>query len=373
MKYESLSIAGMGITPFGSYPDSSLLDLAATSVKSALEMASLGLRDIQTVFAGNAMGAVGSIAGVADGLGISGIPVTRVEQACASGSTAFRLACEAVASGSAEVALALGLDKMPAGVLQLDPAPTYESRLGLNVFPLLYALKSRQYMDFSGASPEDLAAVAEKARRLGAMAPHASTETPESLADVLASPMIAEPMTRLQCCRSVDGAAAIIVTSRPVPGAVRVVGGVPGLCIEDPKAPMEHGWDSREHVVETMARRLYEECAIGPGEIDVLQLNDAFSVAEPLYLEALGFAPQGEGIELQRAGRTDLGGDLPTNTDGGLLGRGHCLGATGLAMVYEIALQLAGRAGPRQVAKPARTGLVQSHGYGGENIFLLAR
>jgi acetyl-CoA acetyltransferase len=371
MIYEHVSVAGIGITPFGTQAGRSLLDMAAVSVKEALDMAGIDLREVDAVFAGNAMGAVGAVASVAEGLGFSGIPVTRIEQACASGSTAFRLACESVTSGAATVVLALGVEKMPSGVLQLDPEPTYESRLGLDMFPLLYALKARQYMDFTGATPADLAAVAEKARRLGAMAPHAATTAPASVAEILASPMIAEPVTRLQCCRNVDGAAAVIVTARPRPRSVRVVAGVAGLCVDDPKAPMAHGWDSRERIVEQMARKLYDDSGIGPEEIDVLQLNDAFSVAEPLYLEALGFARPGEGLALSQDGRTDLGGDLPTNTDGGLIGRGHCLGATGLSMVYETCLQLLGRGGTRQVAKTVHTGLVQSHGYGGENLFLL--
>jgi acetyl-CoA acetyltransferase len=371
MKYKNVSVAGIGITPFGSHQDSSLLDLAATSVRDALDMASLSLKDVEVVFAGNATGPVGSITAVAEGLGISGIPVTRIEQACASGSTALRLACEAVNSGAVNTALAFGVEKMAGGVLQLDPQPTYESRLGLDMFPLLYALKSHQYLDFAGADAKDLASVAVKARRLGAMAKHAATAAPASIDEILASPMIADPVTRLQCCRNTDGAAALVVTSRPTPGAVRIVGGLAGISIDDPNKPMEKGWDARERIVETMARKLYEECAIGPDNIDLVQVNDAFTVAEPLYLEALGFARPGEGLALQTQGQTDITGRIPTNTDGGLIGRGHCLGATGLAMAYEICLQLLGRAGDRQVAKRAKTGLLQSHGYGGENLFVL--
>lgn len=370
MRYERVSVAGIGITPFGEHPDKSLLDLTAPAVRSALGMASLSLREIDVVFAGNATGQVGAVAAVADGLGICGVPVTRIEEACASGSTALRLACEAVHSGAARAALAFGVERMTSGVLQLDRQPTYASRLGLDMFPLLYALKSQQYLDFAAASTKDLAAVAEKARRLGTMAPHAATWAPASVDDILASPMIADPVTRLQCCRNVDGAAAMIVTSKPTANALRIAGGLGGRSIDDPHRPMRNGWDAREWIVKEMARKLYEQCAIGPGDIDLLQVNDAFTVAEPLYLEALGFAEPGGGLALQLKGRTDLTGDIPTNTDGGLIGRGHSLGCTGLAMAYEICLQLLGHAGDRQIAKRGKTGLLQSHGYGGENLFV---
>ena len=370
MKYSKVSVAGMGITPFGQFPERSLLDLTAPAVRDALDTASLSLRDIDVVFAGNATGPVGAVTAVAEGLGISGIPVTRVEQACASGSTALRLACEAVESGAARNALAFGVEKMGGGVLQLDPQPTYESRLGLDMFPLLYALKSQQYLDFTESTVRDLAAVAEKARRLGAQATHAATAAPASVEEILASPMIADPVTRLQCCRNVDGAAAIIVTSKTSPGALRIAGGLGGISIDDPNRPMTNGWDAREWIVEDMARKLYEQCGVGPSDIDLLQVNDAFTVAEPLYLEALGFVEPGGGLALQVDGRTDITGDIPTNTDGGLIGRGHSLGCTGLAMAYEICLQLKGAAGDRQMAKRGRAGLLQSHGYGGENLFV---
>ena len=365
-------IAGAGIHPFGRHDGKGLDDMAVVAVGDALRAARLDIPDMEEAFVGNALGASGVAARMAEALGISAIPVTRIEQACASGSTALRQACEAVASGRRETVLVLGAEKMGGGLLQLTEEPGYEARLGLDLFPLLYGLKARQYMDETGATPADLAAVAVKARALGAAAPHAATDRPASLEEVLDSPLIADPVRRLECCRNADGAAAVVVTAKPIGGkAPRIAAWVGGLAVEDPAAPMAGGWDSRERVVRDLSRPLYEAAGIGPGDIDIVQLNDAFSVAEPLYLEALGFAAPGAGIALQRDGRTAPGGDVPTNTDGGLIGRGHCLGATGVAMLYETWLQMGGRAGPRQVAKTPRTALIQSHGYGGENLFVL--
>jgi len=365
-------VSGVGISKFGQNTDLSPLEMAAHAIHGALETASLPLAKIEEMFVGNALGNAGIVAGIAEGLGIAGIPVTRVEQACASGSTAVRLACESVGSGRRTTVLVPGIEKMGSGLLQLDDQPTYEARLGLDVFPLLYALKARQYSERYGATTSDLASIAVKARQLGALAPHAATEKSVTLAEVLASPVIADPVTRLQCCRNASGAAAALVTSAPVAaGMPEVAGWIGGVGIEDTAQPMHGGWDSREQIVKQLGDRLYAASGIGPSDIGVVQVNDAFTVAEPLYLEALGFAPKGEGIKLQRDGDTGLGGRVPTNTDGGLIGRGHALGATGVAMVYEIWTQLLGNAGPRQIARQATAGLVQSHGYGGENLFIL--
>jgi acetyl-CoA acetyltransferase len=136
----------------------------------------------------------------------------------------------------------------------------------------------------------------------------------------------------------------------------------------DPAEVVEQGWDHREHLAEFLADRLYEQAGAGPDDVGVVQLNDAASVAEPLYLESLGFARRGEGLALSLDGRGPA-----INTDGGLLGRGHSLGATGLAMLYELWLQLHGEAGPRQVDPRPAIGLLHSHGLGGDNLFLIER
>jgi acetyl-CoA acetyltransferase len=366
-----VAVAGVGIHPFGRHEGISLMSMAHKALFDALSAAEKPLDSVGAMFIGNALGGTGVVARLAEDLGIRRIPVTRVEQACASGSTAFRLACEAVASGSCETAVALGVEKMGSGLLQFEIEPTYESRLGLDLFPLLYALKTRQCLA-ENVTLEDLASIAVKAHRSGAAAPHAIVTRQLSMEDAASSPAVVDPISRVQCCRNADGAAAAVVTAvRPGDRRVRVVGWVGGIATEDPTTPMSGGWDSRELIVQEMARALYEQSGMGPADMDVLQVNDAFAVAEPLYLEALGFAERGEGVFLHRSGATAANGRLPTNTDGGLLGRGHALGATGLAMVYEIVTQLCGNASDRQVANP-RTGLIQSHGFGGENLFILA-
>ena len=371
MTYE-VAVAGVGIHPFGRYDDKSLADLAAVALEQAFAQAGMEFGDVGTVFLGNALGPTGVAAALAEALGIDGIPVVRIEQACASGSSALRLACEVVSSGACDTAIALGVEKMGKGLLQFDDGKSYQARLSLDLFPLLYSLKSRQYIECGASSTAGIASIAVKARSLGAKTAHAATDREVSVEEVLASPMIADPITRLQCCRNVDGAAAAVVTRAKVgDGLPRVRGWVGGNEIDDPNRPMIHGLDARERIVKILSERLYEAAGVGPDDIDIIQLNDAFAIAEPLYLEALGFASDGDGMALYHDGHTGMSGRHTVNSDGGMIGRGHSLGATGLAMVYEIVTQLRGLAGGRQLPR-RRMGLVQSHGYGAENLFIIS-
>jgi acetyl-CoA acetyltransferase len=362
----AVTVAGVGVHPFGRYPEAGPEGLARRAVDEALARAGVEMDAVQEVFVGNALGPGGVAARVAEAVGAFRVPVTRIEQACASGSTALRLAADLVGAGLRDTVLVVGVETMGSGLIELGGEPTYQARMGLTALPLLYGLKASQYIERWGASERELAEVAAQAHRRALRAPHARFGIDCTADDVLASPMISEPLTRLQLAGNADGAAAAVITRGGTGARVRAWCGA--MEWHDPAEVVEHGWDHREHLAEFLADRLYEQASAGPDDVGVVQLNDAASVAEPLYLESLGFARRGEGLALSLDGRGPA-----INTDGGLLGRGHSLGATGLAMLYELWLQLHGEAGPRQVDPRPAVGLLHSHGLGGDNLFLIER
>jgi acetyl-CoA acetyltransferase len=362
-----VTVAGVGIHPFGRFPQSGPEGLVGRAVDEALGRAGLGIDAIQEVFVGNALGPGGVAARVAEAIGAFRVPVNRIEQACASGSTALRLAADLVGAGVRDVVLVVGVETMGSGLLELGEDTSYQTRMGLTALPLIYGLKASQYIEACGASETELAEVAARAHRRAVGAPHARFGIDCTAEDVLASPMIAEPLTRLQLAGNADGAAAAVITRDGAGPRLRGWSGA--MEWHDPAEVIAAGWDHREQLVEFLAAELYERTGVGPDDIGVVQLNDAASVAEPLYLESLGFAARGDGLRRSLDGR----GGAAVNTDGGLLGRGHSLGATGLAMLYELWLQLQGDAGSRQLDPRPKAGLLHSHGLGGDNLFLIER
>ena len=328
------------------------------------------MRRIDEVFVGNALGHSGVAAAVAEAIGADQLPVTRVEQACASSSTALRLAAEAVASGRRQNVLAIGVEKMSPGLLDLGNDASYASLMGLDVLPLLYGLKACQYLRCHGVHRDELARIAAQAHSRGALAPYARFGFPCSVADVLGSPMIADPLTRLELAGSADGAAAAVVTSSHVPVQLRAWEGAIGL--EDPLTGPEGGWDHRERLTEFLAAGVYDQGGISRADVQVVR-------AQRCIGDRLRALPGSSGLgrtrqrdsRRRRASHADNGAVV--NTDGGLLGRGHSLGATGLAMLYELWLQLRGEAGPRQLDRAPSAALLHSHGLGGDNIFTLTR
>lgn len=364
------AVLGVGMTPFGKFPETTLVDLAAEAAHRALRDAGIAPAQVQCAFFATAL--AGRFLGDSTvgqnalwEVGIHRVPVVNVENACTSGSTAFVLACNAVASGQAEVALALGAEKMSVPGLGLvdSGATELDTQLGM-VAPASFALRAVRHMAEFGTTAEQLAAVAVKNRRHAGLNPLAQFRAPLTLAEVLAGPMIVDPLTRLQCCPNADGAAAAVVCS---PAAARRLGRARAvtvdaaiLCTGDYGNPQDLvRWETDYRG----CRLAYEAAGAGPGDLDVVECHDAFSIAEVLHYEALGLCPPGEGGRLAAAGATALGGRVPVNPSGGLLSRGHPPGATGLAQVFEIVTQLRGEAGPRQVAG-ARRGL--AHCMGGD-------
>jgi acetyl-CoA C-acetyltransferase len=297
------------------------------------------------------------------GLGIGGVPMWTVENACASGTSAYHEATEAVRLGRFGCVLALGVEQMST-LFSGAIVPEATDPEGASSLPLpgLYALAAQRYVSEFGVTPEQLAAVSVKNKRNGLDNPRAQLRgAVPTIEEVLSSRMIAEPLTFLQCCPTSDGAAAAIV------GVDR--GNPEDLRIEASAMVSGALWDHRSEdvwgyaCVARAAEQAFAQAGRTPGEIDVFEVHDAFTIGEIVTLEALGLAPRGKGAELAPSGHTQRDGAQPVNTSGGLLSRGHPLGATGLAQLHEIASQLRGRADARQVARH-RVGLVETMGGG---------
>lgn len=367
-------IAGAFVTPFGKYLDRNLRSLAAEGVAGTLADAGATPDDIDAVFFANATEGLltgqecirGQVA--LQGTGLEGKPVVNVENACASGSTAVHLACSAVASGMADVALALGAEKLT----NPDRAKTFGAfNAGWDVevnggaaadatqsaFMDVYAAMAEDYIRRSGATAEDFARVSVKAHDNGALNPNAQYREPITVDEVLSSRSISGPLTLLMCSPIGDGASGVIVASaaglqRLHADAVRVLASVV-------RSALPAG--ANASAVERAAREAYRLAGIGPEDVDVVEVHDAASPGELIVSEELGIAEPGGGPELLRSGATTLGGRIPINPSGGLLSRGHPIGATGCAQLTELVGQLRGTCGERQV-EGARVAIAENGG-----------
>jgi acetyl-CoA acetyltransferase len=356
-------VVGVGMTPLGKHLDKRLRDLGRVACSSALKDAGLNPRDIQAGFCGNALapaiqGEMGVGQSVFWEVGINKIPILNVENACCSGSSAFREAWLTVASGLYDVAMAVGVEKTyteKGGVLDIGKADL-ELMLGL-VLPAYFAMVARRYMEENGISKEDLALVAVKNRFHGSLNPYSQFQKPVTLEEVVNAPMISDPMTRLSCCPLSDGAAAAILVSkdkaqRMGKKLIRVAASV--LQSGSYDNPMNlSNWDLNIRA----SQEAYNQAGLGPEDIDLAEVHDCFTISEIVHYESLGFCKKGEAVKLLKEKKTQLGGKVPFSVSGGLLAKGHPVGCTGIAQIVEAVWQLRGEAGKRQVenAKVALT------------------
>jgi acetyl-CoA acetyltransferase len=382
-------VAGVGMTRFTKHPDKGLKELGREAIEKAIADAGLSLADVQAAYVGNC--AAGLVTGqesvrgqvILHPMGVGKIPIVNVENACASGSTALLQACVMVSTGIYDTVLALGVEKLThpdkmksfaafAGAMDIDELNEMLADLakqssaegggaGQNrsMFMDVYAMAARAHMERYGTKKEHFAMVAAKNSFHGSMNPRAQFRDVMTVEQVLADRLIVEPLTRSMCSPIGDGAAAAVVVSERkarelgIIKPVRVVTSV-----------MHSGWNRRDDepdTVELCAREAYEEAGVGPRDLSVVELHDASAPAEIMNYEALGLCAKGEGGKLVESGATRLGGRIPVNTSGGLLRKGHPVGATGVAQIVELTEQLQGRAGDRQVAG-ARIGLAQNGG-----------
>jgi len=356
------AIKGVGTSLFGKQPLLHPSALIWRAVQEALDDAGAEPRDVDAVYLGTVFGAPGVAQRALHAMGFGGIPIITVENACASGTTAVHEAVTGVELGRFELALALGVEKMTdqfAGAIHPE-STDIEGRSGM-ALPSLYAMAATRYQAVYGVTDRDLAMVAVKNHAHAVHNDRAQHRTPHSIDEVLASRMIADPLTLLQCCPIADGAGAALIGPHRE-GASEVV-------VRSSVLRSGGRWDHRsQHVwgfelIQDTANAAFERAGVGPSEIDVIECHDAFTIGEIVTTEALGLAAEGNGVDLLHSGHTALGGPQPVNPSGGLLSRGHPLGATGLAQYAEIVWQLRGSAGGRQSAG-ARLGLIETMGGG---------
>lgn len=357
-------IWGVGTSSFGRQTDKLPAELAWEALQEAL--ADADVSHVDAAFVGTVFGSLGVAQRALLGVGLTGIPIVTVENACASGSTALHEAHQAIANGRYECVIALGVEHLTSlfdGPIASDPTDR-EQATGL-LFPGIYAMSASRYMFDHHASAGDLAAVAVKNSRHGALNPRAQRQRALSLEEVLASRMIAEPLTLYQCAGLSDAAAAVVLgptrrSSRDV--AVRATALRSGRAWDQAS---EHVWGYE--VVRDTARDAYNLAGIEPSDADVFEVHDAFTIGELVTVEALGLVAEGTAPAALAAGKFSIGGTNPVNPSGGLLARGHPLGATGVAQAAELVWQLRGEAEQRQVSDP-RIGLLETMGGGTAGI-----
>jgi acetyl-CoA acyltransferase len=383
---DGVVVAGAGMTRFAK-SGRSLRDLAGEAVSAALEDAGAGVDDVQAAYVGNA------VAGLVTGqemirgqvmlrpLGIEGIPIFNVENACASAASALHLGAQAVATGQHDVVLCLGAEKLShedksVGMDAIGTAIDVEMRTELaeevsggleddgskrSFFMDLYADMARTYMRHSGATAEHFAQVVVKNQHNGARNPRAQYGGELSVEDVLASRAVVAPLTLLMCSPISDGAAAVVLMSERARARLGATDG-PRLRASVVVSGNRHDKaDPTAGSAARAARAAYEEAGLGPGDLDCAEVHDASAPAELIVYEQIGLAEPGGAPDLIASGRTALDGELPVNTSGGLLSKGHPIGATGIAQVCEATWQLRGQAGERQV-EGARVALTQNGG-----------
>lgn len=385
---DNVYVIGAAMTRFGKHPERGLKSLAAEAISAALKDAGLEPGSVQAAYMGNAAASV--ITGqvlipgqtVLRGMGIGRIPVVNVENACATSATAFQQAVEMVRLGAYDVVLVAGFEKL----YHEDKARTFSVFKGAvdvealdqvlagvkasggdadrgrqrSLFMDLYARMARRHMERHGSTVRHFAMVSAKNSRHGALNPYAQFREELTVDEVLAAPMVAPPLTLPMCSPIGDGAASLVIASEAM---IRKLGANRAIRVRS--SVLASGWDytddDEETVPEYAARLAYEAAGLGPSDIDVIELHDASAPAELIYYEYLGLAPRGEGVRLIEEGATSLGGRRPVNPSGGLLRKGHPIGASGAAQIYELVTQLRGEAGARQAAG-ARTALAENGG-----------
>ncbi len=359
-------ITGVGTSGFGRFPTARIESLAHAAVIEALDDAGLSPADIDAAYIGSVFGPAGIANRVLAGVGLAGIPVYRIEAACASGTVALHEAQRAVRTGVHRRVIAIGVEQLSVvfdGPIVPEPTDP-EGRSGL-ALPALYALQANRYLAEHNLEPSVLAHIAVKNKFAGSMNPRAHLGgAPPSFEQVMASRPIAGPLTLLQCCPMTDGAAAVIVADGATDTGVPILASsfVSGPAWE---AGCDEPWSLR--TVAAAASSVWEQSGLGPADIDVAEMHDAFTIGEILTTEALGLAEPGTAGRLAAEGVTALGGRLPINPSGGLLSRGHPLGATGLAQAAELVWQLRGASGNRQVPE-ARHALLETMGGGAAGV-----
>jgi len=375
-----VAIIGAGCSKFGVRNDVTISELAFEAVKPSLEDADLSAQDIEFV----ALGSTGAGAWyeellpavvISEYCGMTKAGLVRCEAACASGSAAFFTAYSAIASGQADITMALGAEKMR----EIDSATAMEwiGRAGNYLwefhnfgvtFPAYYALYANAHMAKYGTTEEDLALVAVKNHKYGSMNPIAHLRNKVSVEDVMSSMVIASPLKLYDCCPLTDGASSLVLASEEKVKELKIDTPVwiAGIGYSSGTANLSKRTDFVGLEASVLAsQRAYKAAGIGPEQVEVAEVHDCFTIAEIMAYEDIGLCKKGEGVKLLRGGQTEIGGKIPVNMDGGLKAKGHPIGATGCAMMYELTKQLREEAVEKARQVPLRNYVALAHNVGG--------
>jgi acetyl-CoA acetyltransferase len=334
--------------------------------------------DIDALYCGHRYAETGAGQRIADLLGLTGLPVINVENACSSGGLTVQLARQAIASQTHRRVVAVGVEKMPLSVLETDCVASWRQRAGHGANRAQSALAIRRHMHEYGTTEEQLAAVAVKNHRHSVHNDRVMYRREFSTEEILSSRLVVDPLRLLMLCTPNEGAAAAVLTGRSArPGDIALVGQGLRTAARDQAIgehmPLFSSIDAHsESVSRRAATEAYESAGLSPEDVDVVELQDTDAGTEIIATEELGLCAPGEGGELVESGATTLGGRIPVNVSGGLLSQGEPVGASGLGQVFEIVQQLRGNCGPRQV-QGARTGLTHALGAAGNCSVLIFR
>jgi len=368
-------VSGIGMTNFGKFLSRGLKSLSEEAVAAALKDAGVTTDQVEQVIFGNA--AAGVITGqemirsqsALRNTGLDGTPMFNIENACASSSSGFHLGWLMIASGQAECVIVIGCEKLThenkeisfgafAGAVDVEePLPKGFKEGSGSLFMDIYALKARKWLEDNGGDKEDFARVVVKSRQAGSLNPIAQFRNKTTTEEVLQSRVISDPLTLFMCSSIGDGAAAIVLTSETLANKLAT----PNIRVRASAVVSAKTCGDRELVAVTAANKAYEMAGLGPKDLDVVELHDATAPAELFHYENLGLCMPGDAVALIRSGETAVGGRIPVNPSGGLMSRGHPIGATGAGQIIELVQHLRGTAGARQT-EGAKVALAENNG-----------
>jgi acetyl-CoA C-acetyltransferase len=366
-----VAIIGVGLHPFGRFGDKQAIDMAADAIENALADAGIQWRDIQFAMGGSYE--VANPDAVNRLVGLTGIPMTDVFNACATAASTIEQTAAAIQLGKYDVGIAFGMDKHPRGAFTADPSvlglPAWYAENGQFLTTKFFGMKINRYMHEHGISAETLAKVAAKNYRNGARNPNAFRRNPIPEDEILNSPILNYPLTQYMFCAPDEGAAAAILCRADLASRYAdkpVYLRASAIRTRRYGAYEVHATFSAvdEDVSPTVyaSRAALEEAGIGPEDVDVIQVQDTDAGAEVIHIAECGFCADGDQEKLVADGATEITGPMPVNTDGGLIANGEPIGASGLRQVHELVRQLRGQAGERQVGGTPRVGFAQVYG-----------
>ncbi len=363
-------VLGVDMIKFGRFPDRSVPNLGAEAALMALDDSGLTIQDMQALYCGN-LGQASAMVGqrILQEIGQTGMPVVNCANACATGATAFREAWTSIKAGLYDVVLAVGVEQMGKGLLGGTGAGKgipKEGLLGSGTMPAVFAEAGMEHSRKYGTTFEQFAKISVKNHHHSTMNPKAMYQIETPLEEVMNAEMISYPNSKLMCSVNVDGSAAAVLVSEKKAkelGMNRVVKVRASVITSDPFQERDLVMPDVNTCTRNAAKEAYEMAGVGPEDIDLVELHDCFATAEMLHYENLGLCEDGDAGKMIDEGEVELGGKVPVNVSGGLLSKGHPLGATGITNIYEICTHLREEAGERQV-EGAKLGLTHVIGLG---------